>query len=115
MRAPQAGRYDRLIQFYAATEQDDGVTVKEVFTINGPKYWANVRDMTVLDEQAGGQVQSIIQTVFTLRRDSFTSAIVPTGRIVHDGRTYQITGRKETAGPRLAEVQFTATARNDLS
>jgi head-tail adaptor len=113
MKVPAAGKYDRRIQFVTASNVDDGMTVKEVFAPTGPRYWARVVEFQAVESQAGGQVQATIQTRFIVRRDSFTASILPTARIEYDGKVYDITGRME-AGGRLAEVQFTATARNDL-
>jgi len=114
MKGPEAGKYDRRIQFLMSSEVDDGVSVKQIWVNKGPRYWANVKEFAATETQESGQVQATIQTRFTVRRNEFTASISPLDRISYDGKIYDITGRMETGTFRLAEIQFAATARNDL-
>lgn len=109
-----AGKYDRQVQFQRRTVTQTSFGADETWPNIGPLYWCSVREVNTTETDGGGQVQSTIVTRFVTRIDSFTSTILPGDRIVYQGASYNITGKRELPGARLHEFEFSATARNDL-
>lgn len=109
-----SGRYDRQIQFQRRTVAETSFGASEEWNNFGPRYWCHVREINTTEADGGGQVQATIVTRFIVRHDSFTVAMTPVDRIVYEGVTYTITGRREVPGDRRRELEFSATARNDL-
>lgn len=62
---------------------------------------------------ASGQVGSFLVTRFVVRSSSATRDILPSDRIVHDGKTYNIHGIKETQDGRRKFIEITAAADTD--
>ena len=107
------GDLDRRVQFRRATMTDDGFTSQvETWADLGGVVWAKKADLSDGERARAGEVAAHVTTRFTVRWSSFTAAITPKDRLVCEGVTYEITGRKEGAG-RRQWIEFTCAARVD--
>lgn len=110
------GSMDRRVQFLRAAEVDDGFGVVESWelpaALHGSPVWANKRDLSDGERWRAGEVQAHVSTRFTVRYSPFTAAITPKDRLVCEGVTYEIAGRKEGPG-RRQWIELTCAARTD--
>ncbi|MEA5163097.1 head-tail adaptor protein [Cereibacter johrii] len=109
MRAP---RFDRRIQIQRATPADDGFASVEVWADHGAPVWAARADLSDGERWSAGEMAASVITRFTLYRTVFARGLTPKDRLVSEGRTFEISGIKESgAGGRFLEL--TCSARTD--
>lgn len=104
----RAGKLDRRITIeQAAYSQDDFGQEQPVWTTFAERA-AQRMDMKGTERFAANQVMATITATFRIR---YLPGLKPTMRIVHEGKTYDITGIAELGRRRGLEI--TATARAD--
>lgn len=89
--------------------------------LNTPIYdWADFitdrakrRDASSREKFAAGQVGASLSTYFVVRSSPETRTITPEDRLVHEGRTYNITDVKEANEGRLRFLEITAVTSNE--
>ena len=111
--------YDRPVQFRRAQLIDDGLSTRWTWNDadpaadnHGPVHFAAKRDLSDGERWRAGEEQAHVTTRFTLRWSPFVDGITPKDRLVCEGVTYEITGKKDGAG-RRRWIEFTCAARND--
>lgn len=90
-------------------------------TLNEPvKVWAkfaevfaNRKDVSDGEKLAAGQLGSSIVARFIIRSSTAARTVSPLDRIIHDGKTWEITGVKQADLGRNRFVEIKATARNE--
>jgi len=111
------GDLDRLITIVRAGEQTGTNAFGE--PIYGPAVEKTIsagrKDVSDGERFAAGQVGSHIMTRFVVRYSPFTAGISPIDTLQHEGRTYEITGIKETADGRRRFLEITAVADLDAT
>jgi len=107
-----AGRLDRLIQFQRFTEDDDGFSVTELWADHGGRIRASKSDVSDTERFRAAEVSASITSRFTVRWSSFTADISPKDRLICEGETYEIVGKKEGRG-RRQWFELTCAARTD--
>ena len=103
---------DRRVQFLRATLTDDGFGQVEAFAPHGAPEPAAKSDVSDGERWRAGEVQAHITTRFTVRWSAFTADLTPRDRLTCEGRSYDISGIKETGG-RRRWLEITAAARAD--
>lgn len=104
------GELDKRITIMRAEAIDDGIA-----SVGGPhaevgKRWAKKTDISDGERMRAGEHASEVTTRFLVLSDSLTRTITGADRIVHAGRTYFVTGVKET-GDREDGIEITAGGR----
>jgi len=109
-----ASKLDRLISFERATLTDDGFSMVETWAPHGSPIWALRQDVKDAEKAQAGTVMSTVMARFQVRSTDFTRGIDPTDRLICDGETWEIIGRKEASQYGRAQLlEFTATRRTD--
>ena len=103
---------DRPVQFQRRTLVDNGLSQTEVWADHGPVHMATKRDLSDGERWRAGEVQAHVTTRFTVRWSPFVEDITPRDRLVCEGVTYEIVGKKDGAG-RRQWIELTCAARND--
>jgi len=62
------------------------------------------------EKLASGILIATLETRFRVRSSTFTRGILPSDRLISEGRTFAIVGIKELEG-RFAIIEFTCTAQ----
>ncbi|MFN7177117.1 MAG: phage head closure protein [Thermaurantiacus sp.] len=75
--------------------------------------WAGRRDASDGERLAAAQVGAHIETRFLVRSSTFSKSIQPKWELLHDGRSYNITGIKETAHGRHRFLEISAVTSGD--
>lgn len=107
-----AGSLDRLVQFQRYAEEDDGFGMVEFWTDYGAPVWASKEDISDGERWRAHEVAASITARFVVRWSDFTAGITPKDRLVCEGVSYDISGKKEGKG-RRQWIEFTCAARND--
>ncbi|MCL4065339.1 phage head closure protein [Pseudomonas sp. GX19020] len=108
----QAGKLDRRVQFQRATNVDDGLQQKEVFTNHGGRVWAGRRDVSDAERAVAGWIEATVACRFTIRSSSFSRGLTAKDRLICEGLSFDIQGIKQL--DRRDYLEITATARADL-
>lgn len=113
----RSGEMDRRVQFLRGSLQDDGFNTELVWTdvvtdAIGPKLWAKKTDISDGEKWRASEVAASITTRFVLRWSAFTADITPKDRLICEGVTYDISGKKEVGGQR-DRFEITASGRTD--
>ena len=108
----QSQSLDRLIQFQRADLVNTGFGQSEVWGDHGAPHMASKKDLTDGERWRAGEVAAHVTTRFVVRYSPFTLDITPRDRLVCEGVTYNITGKKELAGRRQG-FELTCAARAD--
>jgi head-tail adaptor len=109
-----ASKLDRLISFERATLVDDGFGMVETWAPFGAPVWALRQDVSDGEKAQSGTVVSTVMTRFQVRNTPFTSGINPTDRLICEGHTYEIVGRKEAQQyGRRQLLELTCVRRTD--
>ena len=107
----KASDFDRRVQLLRAGLLDDGYQAGPgEFLRYGAPIAAARRDVSDGEKLASGTVLATLDTRFRVRSSAFTRGILPTDRLISDGRTFAILGVKEVEG-RFAMIEITCTAR----
>jgi SPP1 family predicted phage head-tail adaptor len=109
---------DRRVQFTRGALQDNGLNTELTWTdletdAIGPKIWAKKTDISDGERWRASEVAASITTRFVLRWSAFTATITPKDRLICDGVTYEISGKKDVGGAR-DRLEITASVRTDL-
>lgn len=108
------GELDKRITIWRASIEDDGTA-----TVEGPpakigKRWAKKTDISDAERMAAGENASSVTTRFLVMSDSLTRTITAKDDLRHKGRSYEITGIKES-GEREDGIEITTSTRTDAS
>lgn len=107
-----AGAMDRRVQFQRFTDADDGFSTVQNWANHGTAVWAQKTDVSDAERFRASEVSAIITSRFVVRHSTFTAGITPKDRLVCEGVTYDISGKKEGKGRRVS-FEITAAARAD--
>jgi head-tail adaptor len=107
-----AGALDRFVQFRRATISPGALEQVETWANHGAPVWASKADLSDGEKWRGGEVSASVTTRFVLRWSPFTSDISPKDRLICEGVTYEIVGKKEGKG-RRQWIELTCAARSD--
>lgn len=77
------------------------------------KLWARKRDTSSGERLAAAQVGARIDSRFMVRSSTFTRSIEPKWELIHEGRSYNITGTTETLDGRHRYLEISAVASAD--
>lgn len=109
-----AARMDRLVQFQRATLIDDGFGTVETWVDHGQPVNAAREDVKDSEKAMAGAVMATLSSRFLVRSSAFSRDITPIDRLIHQGRTFNITGVKEAAQfGRRQVIEISAVAIND--
>lgn len=108
----KAGALDRRVQFRRAGLSDDGFSQVETWADHGSAVWAAKKDLSDAERARAGEVSALVTTRFLVRWSTFSAGVTPKDRLICEGREYDITGIKESAG-RHAAIEMTCAARAD--
>jgi len=103
---------DRRVQFQRFTDADDGFSTVQNWANHGTAVWAQKTDVSDAERFRASEVSAIITSRFVVRHSTFTAGITPKDRLVCEGVTYDISGKKEGKGRRVS-FEITAAARAD--
>lgn len=106
-----AGSLDRRVQFQRKTLASDGFGYSESWANHGSPVPASKADISDGERWRAGEVAAHVTARFQLRWSAFAANITPADRLVCEGVTYDIVGRKELDRRRI--IELTAAARND--
>lgn len=73
--------------------------------------WMEVHDVSAREKYRSQEIQAAVSTRFKVRYGAASAAILPTWRLQVDGKTFNITGIRESQMRRWIELD--AVARND--
>jgi len=112
LSGPSFDRKIMLQRFTYTTDEGSGEQVKTWGTL-GPVdgIWASRRDVSDGERMASSEIAAEITTRFTIRYDSAWSDLSPLDRLIHEGRTYDIVGAKESTQGRRQFIEISARAR----
>lgn len=86
----RARKYDRLIQLWKTTEDDDGYGGYTVTDALQSTFWANVQTKSARNLSDNGTVQNINQIVFTIRNRYDIDINIKDNFILYQSKKYQI-------------------------
>ena len=109
-----ASNLDRRVQFQRAVLVDDGFAMVEQWSAHGVPVAAARRDVSDAERWRAGEVQATATARFTIRWSVFAADLTPADRLIHEGRTFDISGIKEVPDGRRRFLEITAAARADL-
>lgn len=112
MKGISAGALDIRLQFQRAEMVDDGLANTETWADHGAPVWASKTDVSDGERWRASQVAAGLTTRFLVRWSAFSADITPADRLVCEGRTYNIIGRKEGDG-RRRWIELTCAAIYD--
>lgn len=103
-----AGRLDRRVQFLRAQVVDDGLQTRpHQYVAHGPAVWASKTPISDGERFRADTVMQDMTDRFVVRYSALTAGITGADRLVCEGMTYGISGRKEIG--RREGIEITAT------
>lgn len=109
MAAPGAGDLDRTISFLRGALDDDVFAEVLVFSPFGDPVRAKKSEASDGEAWRAAQVSSSISARFIVHRTQTTLEIGPRDRIICEGVTYEITGRRELQAAPRRFFEFSVT------
>ncbi len=104
----EAGDLDRRITFQRAAETSNELNEPIETWTDLVTVWARRRDASDGEKVGAGQVGSTLMSRFVVRSSEITRDVIPTDRIQHDGRLWNIQGIKEVDAGRRRFLEITA-------